>query len=113
MQAIVISKEQKPLEETLKQILSDITKNKNSLLQYQKEILDNLNKEGNLLDNKDIVVVLNNWKTQAEDNTKQIKGAEDKKKDIKQKREKYLLVATRGSVLYFSIVQMQEIYNIY
>ena len=38
LQAIVISKEQKPLEETLKQILADITKNKNSLLQCRKEI---------------------------------------------------------------------------
>ena len=113
LQAIVISKEQKTLEETLKQILSDITKNKNSLIQCQKEILDNLNKEGNLLDNEDIVIVLNNSKTQAEDNTKKIKEAEEKKIDINQKREKYLPVATRGSVLYFSIVQMQEISKMY
>ena len=113
LQAIVISKEQKALEETLKTILSDITKNKNSLLQCQKEILDNLNKEGNLLENEEIVVVLNNSKTQAEDNTKKIKEAEEKKIDINQKREKYLPVATRGSVLYFSIVQMQEISKMY
>ncbi len=68
LQALVISKEQKALEETLKNILSDITKNKKSLVKCQKDILDNLNKEGNLLENEEIVLVLNNSKTQAEDN---------------------------------------------
>ncbi len=59
--------------------------------------LDNLNKEGNLLNNEINVIVLNNSKTQAEDNTKKFKEAEEKK--IKyQKRAKYLPFATRGSI---------------
>ena len=113
LQAIVISKEQKQLEETLKGIVADIAKNKNSLLKCQADILENLNKPGNLLDNEDIVTVLNYSKSQAEENTKKIKEAEEKKIDINTKREKYLPVATRGSVLYFSIVQMEDISKMY
>lgn len=113
LQAVVISKEQKSLEETLKQILSDIRRNENSLLECQEEILKNLNQKGSLLENEAIVGVLNNSKTQAEDNKKKIAEAKDKELDINQKREKYKPVAARGSVLYFSIVQMQEISKMY
>ncbi|MCQ2817037.1 MAG: hypothetical protein MJ252_07210, partial [archaeon] len=113
LQALVISKEQKILEETLKGILTDIAKNKASLVQCQEEILKNLRKPGNLLDNEEIVQVLNTSKTKAEENTKKIKEAEEKKIDINVKRDKYLPVATRGSVLYFSIVQMQDISKMY
>jgi dynein heavy chain len=113
LQGIVVSKEQKILEETLKNIMADITKNKNSLVQCQKDILDNLNKPGNLLENAEIIVVLNNSKIRSEENNKKIKEAEDKKEDINLKRLKYLPVATRGSVLYFSIVDIQEISKMY
>jgi len=113
LQGIVVSKEQKILEETLKNIMADITKNKNSLVQCQKDILDNLNKPGNLLENAEIIVVLNNSKLRSEENNKKIKEAEEKKEDINLKRLKYLPVATRGSVLYFSVVDMQEISKMY
>ncbi len=113
LQGIVVSKEQKILEETLKNIMADITKNKNSLIQCQKDILDNLNKPGNLLENQEIIVVLNNSKIRSEENNKKIKEAEEKKEDINLKRLKYLPVATRGSVLYFSIVDVQEISKMY
>ena len=63
----------------------------------KRNFLDNLKKEGNLLNNEIIVIFLNNIKTQAEDNTKKFKEAEEKK--IKyQKRAKYLPFATRGSI---------------
>ena len=113
LQGIVVSKEQKILEETLKNIMADITKNKNSLIQCQKDILDNLNKPGNLLENADIIIVLNNSKIRSEENNKKIKEAEEKKEDINLKRLKYLPVATRGSVFYFSIVDIQEISKMY
>ena len=78
----------------------------------KRNFLDNLKKEGNLLNNEIIVIFLNSIKTQAEDNTKKFKEAEEKK--IKyQKRAKYLPFATLGSVLYFSIVLMQEISKMY
>lgn len=113
LQGIVVGKEQANLEETLKNIISEITRNKKSLLECQKAILDNLNKEGDLLENKDIVEVLVSSKNKSIENTTKVKDAEEKKKDINFQREKYLPVAIRGAVLYFSIVNMQEIEKMY
>ncbi|MFM7855785.1 MAG: hypothetical protein ACKO96_28655, partial [Flammeovirgaceae bacterium] len=113
LQGIVISKEQKHLEESLKIILSDITKNKHALIQCQNDILENLNKEGNLLENQEIMGVLNYSKSKSVETTKKINEANEKKNDINQKREKYMPIATRGSILYFSMVDMQEISKMY
>jgi dynein heavy chain len=113
LQGVVISLEQKALEETLKQIFEEITTNRILLDQCQKDILYNLNQEGSLLDNENIVGVLNSSKEKSEDVKAKNIEAEDKKKDINYKREKYIPVATRGSVLYFSIVDMQEISKMY
>ena len=113
LQGAVISKEQKHLEETLRNIMADIKRNKDSLVECQKAILENLNKPGDLLQNQDIVIVLGSSKSKSDENNKKIKEAEEKKIDINQKREKYLPVATRGAVLYFSVVDMQEISKMY
>ena len=113
LQGIVISKEQKSLEETLRNILTDIQRNIDSLLRCQKDILDNLNKEGDLLENQEIIPVLNSSKKTSDENSRKIKEAKEKAIDIEEKRSKYLPVATRGSALYFSIVDMQEISKMY
>ena len=55
----------------------------------------------------------NNSKAKSDENNKKIIEAVEKTIDINQKREKYLPVATRGAVLYFSVVDMQEISKMY
>lgn len=47
----VISKEQKPLEDSLNQLLADVNQNKKDLQKLDKDLLDRLtNSKGNLLD---------------------------------------------------------------
>lgn len=113
LQGIVVYKEQQSLEDTLKSIISEITRNKKSLLECQKAILDNLNNSDDLLANTQILKVLTESKSKSIENTNKVKDAEEKKKDINHQREKYLPVAIRGAVLYFSIVNMQEISKMY
>jgi dynein heavy chain len=113
LQGIVISQELPIVEESLKNCLIEITNNQNALEQCQKDILSNLNQEGSLLENENIVVVLNASKTKSDEIGRKNKEVKEKKEDINAKREKYLPVATRGSVLYFSIVGMQEISKMY
>ena len=113
LQGIVVYKEQQSLEDTLKSIISEITRNKKSLLECQKAILENLNNSDDLLANTQILKVLTESKSKSIENTNKVKDAEEKKKDINSQREKYLPVAIRGAVLYFSIVNMQEISKMY
>ena len=113
LQGIVVYKEQKQLEDTLKSIISEITMNKKSLVECQKAILQTLNDSKDLIGDSNMMKILIDSKSKSNENTIKVKDAEEKKKDINQQREKYLPVAIRGAVLYFSIVNMQEISKMY
>ena len=77
------------------------------LLDLDKSLLDRLTSgTGNLLDDEELVGVLNNTKQKAADVKIKLAAAADTKKSINEKREQFRPVATRGSVLYFAIVEM-------
>jgi dynein heavy chain len=103
----VLSKKQKSLEESMQQLLEEITSNAKTLEQYNKNLLERLtNTEGNLLDDTELMEVLNNTKAKAKEVQQKLEEAAEKQQDINEKREQYRPVATRGSLLYFSIVEM-------
>lgn len=110
----VISKEQKALEEQLSQVLAEVTSNTKSLLQLDALLLERLtSNSGNLLDDVELIGVLANTKAKAAEVKEKLTSADETKLSINEKREQYRPVATRGSVLYFSIVEMSSVNPMY
>lgn len=64
---------------------------------------------GNLLDDEELITVLADTKAKAIDVKEKLLAAADMKKNINDKREQYRPIATRGSILYFSIVDMEQV----
>ena len=110
----VIQKEQRSLEESLKNVLEEVTNNTKSLLNLDKMLLERLSENtGNLLDDEELIGVLADTKSKSTDVKEKLIAAAEMKKNINEKREQYRPVATRGSVLYFSIVDMSNVNCMY
>ncbi|CAM9820352.1 unnamed protein product [Heterosigma akashiwo] len=102
----VIGKEQKALEEQLSQVLEDVNSNTKALLALDASLLERLTSNtGNLLEDEELIGVLANTKAKAAEVNTKLKAAAETKESINEKREQFRPVATRGSVLYFSIVE--------
>ena len=110
----VIQKEQRVLEETLKQVLEDVTGNTKALLKLDQMLLERLSENtGNLLDDEELIGVLADTKAKSTDVKEKLVSAAEMRKNINEKREQYRPVATRGSVLYFAIVDMSNVNCMY
>ena len=110
----VINHEQSTLEEQLNEVLTSVNLNKKILLQLDNELLSRLTaNEGNLLDDVELIGVLAETKARAVDVKEKLRAAEETRQTINEKREQYRPVATRGSILYFSIVDMANVNNMY
>jgi dynein heavy chain len=68
---------------------------------------------GNLLDDEELIGVLADTKAKATDVKEKLSAAADMRKSINEKREQYRPAATRGSLLYFSIVDMSSVSHMY
>lgn len=62
--------------------------------------------QGSLLDDTELIEVLATIKAKAKEVTEKLLESAEKKKEINEKREAFRMVASRGSVLYFCIVEM-------
>jgi dynein heavy chain, axonemal len=103
----VIAREQKALEELLTQVLEEANSNTKALLQLDAQLLERLtSNSGNLLDDDELVDVLASTKAKAAEVKEKLSAADETKRSISEKREQFRPVATRGSVLYFAIVDM-------
>ena len=110
----VIGKEQQALEEQLNEVLTTVTSNTKALLLLDAQLLERLTSNtGNLLDDEELIGVLANTKEKAAEVKVKLKEAEETKENIAQQREKYRDVATRGSILYFAVVEMSLVNPMY
>jgi len=103
----VIGKEQKALEDQLNQVLEEVNNNTKSLMKLDADLLERLTSNtGDLLEDEELIAVLANTKAKAGEVNAKLVAADETKKNISEKREQFRPAATRGSVLYFSIVEM-------
>jgi dynein heavy chain len=110
----VISKEQKALEEQLTQVLEEVNANTKSLMLLDASLLERLTSNtGDLLDDEELVSVLANTKKKAAEVNAKLIAADETRLNIAEKREQFRPAATRGSVLYFSIVEMSLVNVMY
>lgn len=110
----VIGKEQKALEDQLNAVLEEVNSNTKALLQLDASLLERLTSNtGNLLEDDELVGVLSMTKAKAAEVNQKLTAAAETKISIAEKREQFRPVATRGSVLYFSIVEMSGVNCMY
>merc|ERR1711968_174561 len=110
----VIGKEQKALEDQLNGVLQDVNDNTKALLALDASLLERLTSNtGNLLEDDELAGVLSMTKAKAAEVNQKLTAAADTKTSIAEKREQFRPVATRGSVLYFSIVEMSGVNCMY
>lgn len=110
----VIGKEQKALEEQLTQVLEEVNANTKSLMQLDASLLERLtSNSGDLLEDEQLVSVLAGTKAKAAEVNAKLVAADETRTNIAEKREQFRPAATRGSVLYFSIVEMSLVNVMY
>lgn len=110
----VIGKEQKALEDQLNSVLEEVNANTKALMALDASLLERLTSNtGNLLEDEELIGVLANTKAKAAEVNQKLSAAADTKASIAEKREQFRPVATRGSVLYFAIVEMSGVNCMY
>jgi dynein heavy chain len=110
----VIGKEQKALEDQLNGVLEEVNINTKSLMALDASLLERLTSNtGNLLEDEELIGVLAGTKAKAAEVNQKLSAAADTKQSIAEKREQFRPVACRGSVIYFSIVEMSGVNCMY
>ncbi|EAY02556.1 Dynein heavy chain family protein [Trichomonas vaginalis G3] len=110
----VVLHEMPELEKQRSQLIVDISKDQKALQGLMQQILNLLfTSTGNILDNETLIKTLHDAKDTSKQVSARLAEAEKTEKEITEKREVYRCVATRGSLLYFVILELSGIDNMY
>merc|ERR1719181_612262 len=110
----VVMQERAELEEQRQKLVEEVATNQKTLKGLEDDLLYRLaNSTGNLLDDTQLIEVLGVTKATAGEVKEKLENAAEANERISIAREEYRPVATRGSVLYFLIVDMAAINVMY
>merc|ERR1719359_2320227 len=91
----LISMEQKSLEDNLSALQEDVTRNTKALFELDRQLLERLSSsQGNLLEDTELIEVLANTKAKAKEVVGKLQEADERRKEINDKREQFRPVAT-------------------
>ncbi|KAI9224248.1 dynein heavy chain and region D6 of dynein motor-domain-containing protein [Blastocladiella britannica] len=112
--ADVVKLERPELEEQRNTLILSISNDKRQLKEIEEKILRLLyNSQGNILDDEELILTLNQSKVTSAAITDRLVQAEQTEKAINTAREKYRPVALRGSILYFVVADLAEVDGMY
>ncbi|XP_054290039.1 dynein axonemal heavy chain 8-like [Macrosteles quadrilineatus] len=110
----VILTEKKELEFERTSLIQDVTANKRKMKELETNLLYKLTTvQGSLVDDESVIAVLNVTQTTAASVREKLKIAAATEAKINTAREEFRPVATRGSILYFLIVDMSMVNCMY